>query len=288
MENNTNIVRSENKNLPIDVQVASKLRRLSDDIIAGQNDLQDIISSIEDSSLNINIKRNWIGAIKKSSIEETCESIYSNLSGYIKDCGKALQKTNENLGYSLELIKMLAVVEKDLYKQIDTQAVHNNELKHVFLDWCKKEGIKDQEVRDLLEISFNRAYILRDRINSLRNEFCNGIRELAEIVNAVERKQQEFDTIKAELIHKFTSQLQNILDEKLSVFDSKYQDVYQQFVTLAEEKECLLHKIVEENKSFKEEIGNIRKSFKRKTLYTMFVSLLMSGVVSYLIVAFVK
>jgi hypothetical protein len=291
MENDTSIVLIGNASLPVDVQLTDELKRLSTEIIKGQNELRKTLDNIDKKVLPIDIKRNWIGAIKKSSIEETCKNIYSNLSEYIKDCGRAIQKTNDNLGSSLNLIKLLAVVEKDLYEQIDNQAVHNNELKAVFLEWCQSQGINDQEMRDLLETCFNRAYILRDRINSLRNEFRNGIEELTETVGLIEKKQKDLDERIAEIINNFTLTLQNILDEKLLVFEGKkqefesvYQDKYKHFLMLANEKEELLNKILEENMYFKERIESQIKSLRRKVLYAILGSLSFSGLVSYLIV----
>ena len=295
MKNDTSIVPIGNTNLPVDVQLTNELKRLSTEIINGQKELQDTIDNIDKKVLPINIRRNWIGAIKTSSIEEACKNIYSDLSEYIKDCGRAIQKTNENLGCSLNLIKLLAVVEKDLYEQIDNQAVHNNELKSVFLEWCTSQGINDQEMRDLLETCFNRAYILRDRINSLRNEFRNGIEELVGKVDIIDKKQQELDERIAGIIDDFTLTLQNILDEKLLVFEDKkqefesvYQDKYAHFLMLANEKERLLNEILEENMYFKERIESQMKSLRRKVLYAIVGTLSLSGLLSYLIVTFIK
>ena len=267
------------KNIPIDVQLAKELKTLSEDIQNEKDELESILEDIESNTCSIEIKRNW-GFIKKSSIEDACKDIYKNLSGYIKDCSVSIQKTNENLGRSLELIKLLAIVEKDLYEQIDDQIVRCNEFNESFLDWCKQQGINDEEVRGLLETSFHRAYTLRDRINNLRNESRNSITELGNRVEKLETRVQVFD---------------NIIEEKRREFENIYKNKYDDFIKLVDEKKGIIDNsileidnkiklIIEEcENKLEKEHSLLKKSFNKKMLYAVFGSVTLSSLISLLV-----
>ena len=205
------------KNIPIDVQVAKELKTLSEDIKNDKNKLERTLEEIDSNTCSINIESNWYGRIKKSSLENTCQKIYSELSSYIKDCGKSIKKNNENLGRSLELIKLLAIVEKDLYEQIDDQIVRSNEFNESLLDWCKQQGINNDEVRGLLETSFHRAYTLRDRINTLRNESHNSITELGNRVGKLEEKADDVCRENENEIKRIIQEYENKLEKEREV-----------------------------------------------------------------------
>lgn len=189
MRKSTNVASSRQVSIPINIQLANELKNLSNEITYGQNELQEILDSLDTSSLEVTIRRRWWGGTDHESIKEGFENVYSNLGNYIGKCGKALQQTNENLGRTLELIKLLALVEKELYEHIENQTVSNNELKTVIHDWFRKQGIRDEEVQELLETSFKRAYTLRDRLNALRQENEESIARLEERITALEKKQ---------------------------------------------------------------------------------------------------
>jgi chemotaxis protein histidine kinase CheA len=189
MRKSTNVSSSRQVSIPINIQLANELKNLSNEITYGQNELQEILDSLDTSSLEVTIRRRWWGGTDHESIKEGFENVYSNLGNYIGKCGKALQQTNENLGRTLELIKLLALVEKELYEHIENQTVSNNELKTVIHDWFRKQGIRDEEVQELLETSFKRAYTLRDRLNALRQENEESIARLEERITALEKKQ---------------------------------------------------------------------------------------------------
>ena len=189
MRKSTNVASSRQVSIPINIQLANELKNLSNEITYGQNELQEILDSLDTSSLEVTIRRRWWGGTDHESIKEGFENVYSNLGNYIGKCGKALQQTNENLGRTLELIKLLALVEKELYEHIENQTVSNNELKTVIHDWFRKQGFRDEEVKELLETSFKRAYTLRDRLNALRQENEESIARLEERITALEKKQ---------------------------------------------------------------------------------------------------
>lgn len=189
MRKSTSAVSSKQVSIPINIQLANDLRNLSNEITYGQKELQEILNSLSTSSLEVNIKRHWWGGTDHESIIDSIGNIKSNLGYYIGKCGNALQQTNKNLERTLELIKLLALVEKELYEQIENQTVSSNELKTVIHDWFIKQGIRDEEVQELLETSFKRAYTLRDRLNKLQQDNEESIARLEERITFLEKKQ---------------------------------------------------------------------------------------------------
>lgn len=223
MKNNKNLPTCI-KDIPVDIQVAKELETLSEDIQNGKYEFERTLKKI-DRPFHIDLKRHFGMFLSGESVENACKDIYSNLSGYIKACGQSIQKTNENLGRSLDLIKLLAIVEKDLYEQIDDQIVRSNEFNEAFLEWCKQQGINDDEVRGLLETSFNRAYTLRDRIYKLRDESRNAITELGKRVGELETMARSFD---------------NIIEEKRRELGNIYKEKYDDFIKLVDDKKRII------------------------------------------------
>lgn len=220
----------------VGVQLTRDIKQLSKDIINGQNALHDTLVELDTSSLKVELERNWLGQVKKSSVENNLENVYSNLSYYIGKCGKALQNTNENLSRTLDLIKLLALVEKDLYEHLDDQIVSNNELKNILLDWFKKQGINDNEVRELLESSFQRAYTLRDRLNIFRQEYKSSITACEKRLLEFENKHNALDDEIAKLITDSSNKLQRALDNDLNLLSQLYNEKQSSLLSLSHEQ----------------------------------------------------
>lgn len=222
--------------IPVGVQIARNLKQLSKDINDGQNALQDTLDELDTSSLEVTLERNWLGQVKKSSVEDNLENVYSNLSYYIGKCGEALQNTNDNLSRTLDLIKLLALVEKDLYEHLDDQIVSNNELKDILLDWFKKQGINDNEVRELLESSFQRAYTLRDRLNIFRQEYKSSIVACEKRLLEFENKHNALDDEIAKLITDSSNKLQKALENDLNLLSHLYNEKHASLLSLSNEQ----------------------------------------------------
>lgn len=255
MSPNTAIVPAGYFDLPIGTQIANDLQKVSHDIGERQEDLNNILSNLESASIDINIERNWYGAIKKSSVEESLKNVYSNLCEYISQCGKALKNTNENLKISLKLIRLLALAEKDLYNHIDDLTISDNELKTVLLDWCKKQGITDEEITELLEKSFQRAYTLRDRINNLRAEYRASISLCEERIAKFESRHSALDEELERLVSETKSKLKTVLDEDINVLQKVHNERKACLQDLADKNATRLEEIVSDFEKKSEEEG---------------------------------
>lgn len=238
------IVNNSNNVIPVGIQLAGDLKKLSNDIKNGQGALQTTLDELGTSSVKVAIERNWIGQLKKSSVEENLKNVYSNLSYYIGKCGEALQNTNDNLSRSLDLIKLLALVEKDLYEHLDDQIMSNNELKNILLDWFKKQGINDDEVRELLESSFQRAYTLRDRINLLRQECRSSIAKCENRLLEFESKHNSIDVEIAKIVTDSINKLQSTLDTDINLLSQLYNKKRSSLLSLCNEQTSKMQEIL--------------------------------------------
>lgn len=245
MRNTTSIVKSSTIIIPVEVQLANELKQLSEELAKSQGDLQATLNELMTSTVNVNVN-SFIGLVTKKSIVNAIEAIYSKLVHNIGMLVEVLQNSNKNQGRTLELIKLLALVEKDLYSHIDDQIVSNNELKSVLLDWFEKQGINDNEVRELLETSFQRAYTLRDRINNLRQEYREEISLCDQRILAFEQKHNSLDTEIDALIESTTNKLKDTLEEDIRLLTELYDVKYDALLRIAADKENILNGILKD------------------------------------------
>ncbi|WP_455076899.1 coiled-coil domain-containing protein [Prevotella koreensis] len=168
--------------------------------------ISDIAHNIEENSVQLQralykinnfspleIKRNWWGGLNKESIEQGFNFVYKDMSNGLRICGDAICKSNDNMGNILTLINLLTSVEKDIYSKIDDMSISDNEFRDMCIDYIRNEGIKHKDIKEILDKSFQRAYILRDRIKGLRNNLHEQINIIKEEIDKIEEKYQKID-----------------------------------------------------------------------------------------------
>ena len=172
MENTGLIVAQNSVTAVLEHQKAlwNGVQNIDSSIVKNEKELKQKLESLEKAQANIEVTRHWYGPVDIDSVCNSLENVYDDLRKYIQTCGSAIRTTNENLSHTLCLIRILAMIEKDLYEQVDNETIQSNVLKDLIRDWCKKNNIREEEVNSLLESSFQRAYTLRDRINNIRSE----------------------------------------------------------------------------------------------------------------------
>ena len=255
--------------LPVNIRVSKNLQKLTDDIKKGKTELQKTLSELDSSTFDADLKRNFIGILTKKSVEKNLEKLFSDLSNYIGRCGIAIQKSNDNLARSLELIKLLALVEKELYDHIDDQIVSNNELKDIISDWFEKEGINDDEVRELIDTSFLRAYTLRDRINNLRTEFETCLSLFDQRIQIFETRHIQLDEKISKLIHEASEKLNSALTKNIKAIQELSEERSNAIISLSLSSETQLKAIVSsfedtsdrQKKEIAEDLSSINKLY---------------------------
>lgn len=199
--------------------VLNSVQNIDASIAQNKEQLKGQMASLKEAKANIEIGRHWYGTVDIDTICKSLNNIYDDLRSYIRICGSALCTTNENLSRALGLIRLLAMIEKDLYEQLDNDSIQSNVLKELIRDWCEKNNIRDEEVSQLLEASFQRAYTLRDRINDIRAEVRDKFgyydTELGKLSANIESLKSDITTEK----EKALQELSNLYAEKESMLD---------------------------------------------------------------------
>lgn len=244
------------------------LQDINTSIANNERQLKKDLASLENAEANIEISRHWYGAVDIDTICESLTKVYDNLREYIQTCGSAIRTTNENLSHTLGLIRLLAMIEKDLYEQLDNESIQGNVLKELIKDWCKKNNIRDEEVNQLLETSFQRAYTLRDRINNIREEVRYKFRyydtELEKLSINVESLRRYISTEKEKAL-KELSKLYSVKESMLDKYSTeKKNELTRLHMKNVQASNELFHAIVAKMKDFSQNIINQREEVSKQ------------------------
>ena len=199
--------------------VLTSVQNIDASIAKNKEQLKTELNALEKAKANIEINRHWYGTVDIDTICKSLNNIYDDLRSYIRLCGSALHATNENMSRTLGLIRLLAVIEKDMYEKLDNDSIQGNVLKELIRDWCEKNNIRDEEVTQLLEASFQRAYTLRDRINDIRAEVRN---KFGYYDTELEKLSANIESLKSDITaekEKALKELLNLYTEKESMLD---------------------------------------------------------------------
>lgn len=165
----------------------------------------------------VTIKRLWpLGPIDKSSIQQCLENVHKNLSGHIRTCGNAIQEINENQIKILNLIKIVFLLEKDLYERLDDHIISNNELNATLSDFFEKQGINNDTVKELLDSNFQRANTLRNRLEENKSSIEKCEKRLQELED--KHLDTEIKRISDELEHLKKKQSEILDKERKKMF----------------------------------------------------------------------
>ena len=201
-----------NSIIPVNTQMVQSIKALREKIDQDQTDVERKIKSINSSS-TIKIERHWYGTVDRESIESGFNTVYKDFSECVRTCGDAIRTANGNISQILELLKFQVLIDKDIYEKIDDINTSGNEFKSILSDWLTQQGINDEDVRQLLETSFKRAYTLRDRINTLKTELKNELTKCTSQINSVQSQCNNFDSKLTLAIKEVTSKMQGHVKE---------------------------------------------------------------------------
>lgn len=185
------------------------------------------------------VERHWYG-IDADSIRKSLANIHSDLAGYIKECGDGIKSTNNNLINTLGIIYFAISAEVELFSLLDDTSnrldkvdIRESGFEDIFLEWCKNNNIKDEDVQKLLESSFQRAYTLKSRLQDVRDsveQANNRIDQLAKSVS--ERKEEINRELNDALQHigESASLSQNSISEKAKLCNADLESCYSEIV----------------------------------------------------------
>lgn len=137
----------------------------------------------------------------------------------------AIARLNVRLYDFIEVIKVISHLENELYSLIEEQSIDANVLKCVLSDIFKEQGLSEEQIYSLLDSSFKRGYILRDRIATLRKDYDNLKNDFEKIQVQDNQLKGEFNEISSKInsIGESIGKVQNELadsTEKLEILDN--------------------------------------------------------------------
>lgn len=145
------------------------------------------------------------GLIKSTNVEKSLEELLKIIQGVAKNTLDAFETNGKNLSSILELMKVSVVIENDLYKQLEDCERSKEDIVNSLNEFLAKYDVNNNDVKSLFEQSFNRTFILRDRIKKLREEILERILEC-------EKKLECFDeAIRESAVNKRVEKLQKNL-----------------------------------------------------------------------------
>ena len=234
--------------LPIAKDVKEGITQISAQIETDKIDFNNNLRKLEENN-TVEIERNWLGMVKKKSVEEAITYVHSDLRDFAKYSAKAFGSLSNNVSGILQLLQLITTIEHDLYTIIDDQSIASNELRSLIQEWCRENNIKDEDVEKLLNTTIQRAYTLRDRIENLRND-CN---------QKIEQTAEELEDLKQRI-----TEFEKEFDEKSKALDSQVETAIQDVEKKQKEtSDALLQEqkenISEMEKTFKENLSRIQE-----------------------------
>ena len=176
-------------------QIVTRVGTFSRNIEDSKKKLESDLQKLNDTS-SIVIRRNWVGFIKKSSVEEGFKITYKDLSEGFKVCGEALIGVNDHISEILKFIVMIVRLESDIYGKLDDLATNDVDIRYFFEDLIQKSDIKDEKIKEILEGLWNRTYTLRDRLRMLQDKINARVDDIVEKIQAridsLENEQKRF------------------------------------------------------------------------------------------------
>lgn len=206
-------------------QIVTRVGTFSRNIEEDKKKLKSDLQKLNDTS-SIVIRRNWVGFIKKSSIEEGFKITYKDLSEGYKVFSEALISVNNHISTILEFIVMIVKLESDIYGKLDDLETNDVVLRYFFEDLIKKSGIKDEKIREILEGQWNRIYTLRDRLRMLQDKINARVDDIVEKIQArIDNLENEQDRFFIEGKKELLKETEQLKTELVQEFEEKSKEI---------------------------------------------------------------
>lgn len=123
------------------------------------------------------------GLIKSTNVEKSIDGLLNIIKELANHTLNAFKTNGENLRDILELMKVLARIENDLYKQLENSDCSKEAIANLLHDFCSQYNIDNQAIEELFEQSFHRTVTLKTRIKDLREEVFSHISNRIDDIN---------------------------------------------------------------------------------------------------------
>ena len=289
-----------------------KFKKIQNRISECNKSLSNALEELENESSPI-VETKYMGLIKTLDTKGSFNATFDKIKDLSKTSYNAINACNENMMSILELMKILATTEKDIYDMIDKNELSVVEISNVIKEICRNANIKDETIEELFNQTFQRSYTLRDRIKQLRIVLEERINKLEQkfinLDQTIEYEKNEITTyckkvkssVQEESNHiltKYEKELNNIIQAKqtqLNEIESKCTNIFNNIKTAESNfnaklndlenqiRKELLHfaneKIEEQNKQIKLCQENI-ESLKKKNFLDTYIYKIIVGLAS--------
>ena len=289
-----------------------KFQEIQNRISECNKSLSNALEELENESSPI-VETKYMGLIKTLDTKGSFNATFDKIKDLSKTSYNAINACNENMMSILQLMKILATTEKDIYDMIDKNELSVAEISNVIKEICRNANIKDETIEELFNQTFQRSYTLRDRIKQLRIVLEERIDKLEQkfinLDQTIEYEKNEITTyckkvkssVQEESNHiltKYEKELNNIIQAKqtqLNEIESKCTNIFNNIKTAESNfnaklndlenqiRKELLHfaneKIEEQNKQIKLCQENI-ESLKKKNFLDTYIYKIIVGLAS--------
>ena len=289
-----------------------KFQEIQNRISECNKSLSNALEELENESSPI-VETKYMGLIKTLDTKGSFNATFDKIKDLSKTSYNAINACNENMMSILQLMKILATTEKDIYDMIDKNELSVVEISNVIKEICRNANIKDETIEELFNQTFQRSYTLRDRIKQLRIVLEERIDKLEQkfinLDQTIEYEKNEITTyckkvkssVQEESNHiltKYEKELNNVIQTKqtqLNEIESKCTNIFNNIKTAESNfntklnnlenqiREELLHfvneKIEEQNKQIKLCQENI-ESLKKKNFLDTYIYKIIVGLAS--------
>lgn len=208
--------------------------------------LKDKYEELNDFSVPIEYNKKLFGLINKVDTVKSLNNIIGCIQNLAECTLDAFQVNGENLSAILDLMRVTAGIENDLYKQLEDSDCSKESIANLLNELCKQYNIDNKAIEGLFEQSFRRTITLRDRIKDLRTEIFERISKYEEkfenLDDTISKKEKEVIELLNNNIEEYNRQLKDSIN-KLSTAINKYEEEletakksYEQEIKLAKDE----------------------------------------------------
>lgn len=162
------------------------------------------------------------GLIKSTNVEKSIDGLLNIIKELANHTLNAFKTNGENLRDILELMKVLARIENDLYKQLENSDCSKEAIANLLHDFCSQYNIDNQAIEELFEQSFHRTVTLKTRIKDLREEVFSHISNRIDDINkTIAEKESNLNYS----INQSNTGFNKKLDSNINRFDNLINDI---------------------------------------------------------------
>ncbi len=177
---NLEFLSEENKFTELKGKIEGRLKKIEENY----GKINDITSPIVE-------EKYFGGLIKSTNVEKSLDGLLKIIKDLAKHTLNAFKTNGENLNDILVLMKVLASIENDLYKQLEVSDCSKEAIANLLHDFCSQYNIDNQAIEELFEQSFHRTITLKAKIKDLREEVLSHISDRIQDINDIITKKED-------------------------------------------------------------------------------------------------